>query len=69
MQVGVDSRLAVDGGEPVRTRPWPTYDKGDVFVSEEDQEAGRRAGCMLSLRVAPGSLLSMVKQALLGLGG
>jgi dTDP-4-amino-4,6-dideoxygalactose transaminase len=43
MQVGVDSRLAVDGGEPVRTRPWPTYDKGDVFVSEEDQEAGRRA--------------------------
>jgi dTDP-4-amino-4,6-dideoxygalactose transaminase len=43
MQVRVDSRLAVDGGEPVRTRPWPTYDKGDVFVTEEDEEAGLRA--------------------------
>ena len=43
MQVKVDSRLAVDGGDPVRIRPWPTYDKGAVFVSEDDQEAGLRA--------------------------
>jgi dTDP-4-amino-4,6-dideoxygalactose transaminase len=39
----LDTRLAIDGGDPVRTKPWPTYDKGDVFVSEEDEEAGRRA--------------------------
>src|SRR5437588_2783627 len=43
MQVKVDSRLAVDGGDPVRIRPWPTYDKGAVFVSEEAEEAGLRA--------------------------
>lgn len=43
MQVGIDAALAIDGGDPVRTRPWPTYDKGDVFVSEDDEEAGRRA--------------------------
>ena len=43
MQVKVDSRLAVDGGDPVRIRPWPTYDKGAVFVSEDDEEAGLRA--------------------------
>lgn len=39
----VDPRLAIDGGDPVRTKAWPTYDKGDVFVSEDDEAAGRRA--------------------------
>lgn len=28
--------LAIDGAAPVRTDPWPTYDKGDVFIDEDD---------------------------------
>jgi dTDP-4-amino-4,6-dideoxygalactose transaminase len=32
-------RLAITGGRPVRIGPWPTYDKGDVFVHEEDELA------------------------------
>lgn len=32
-------RLAIAGGRPVRARPWPTYDKGDVFVHEDDELA------------------------------
>jgi dTDP-4-amino-4,6-dideoxygalactose transaminase len=40
---GVAARLAVHGGEPVRTAPWPTYDKGAVFVSTDDEEAALRA--------------------------
>lgn len=36
-------RLAVNGGEPVRITPWPTYDKGDVFVHAEDEDAAMRA--------------------------
>ncbi|HXM57879.1 MAG TPA: aminotransferase class I/II-fold pyridoxal phosphate-dependent enzyme [Candidatus Dormibacteraeota bacterium] len=32
-------RLAIAGGRPVRVGPWPTYDKGDVFVHEEDELA------------------------------
>ena len=32
-------RLAIAGGRPVRAAPWPTYDKGDVFVHEEDELA------------------------------
>src|SRR5437588_511769 len=43
MQLKVDGHLAIEGGDPVRTRPWATYDKGAVFVSEEDQNAGLRA--------------------------
>lgn len=38
-----DARLAVHGGNPVRRTPWPTYDKGDVFVHPEDEEAALRA--------------------------
>lgn len=34
-----EARLAVEGGAPVRTGPWPTYDKGDVFISAEDEAA------------------------------
>jgi dTDP-4-amino-4,6-dideoxygalactose transaminase len=37
------TRLAVDGGEPVRRTPWPTYDKGAVFVHPEDEQAALRA--------------------------
>jgi dTDP-4-amino-4,6-dideoxygalactose transaminase len=33
------TRLALDGGPPVRRAPWPTYDKGDVFVSPADEDA------------------------------
>lgn len=40
---GEGEELAIHGGEPVRSRPWPTYDKGDVFVHREDEEAGLRA--------------------------
>ena len=35
--------LAIDGGEPTRLVPWPTYDKGAVFVQPEDEEAAMRA--------------------------
>jgi dTDP-4-amino-4,6-dideoxygalactose transaminase len=38
-----DARLAVHGGDPVRRTPWPTYDKGAVFVHPEDEEAALRA--------------------------
>lgn len=37
------ARLAIDGGTPVRTTPWPTYDKGAVFVHPEDEAAAVRA--------------------------
>lgn len=37
------TRLALDGGTPIRTRPWPTYDKGDVFIHEEDVRAAEAA--------------------------
>jgi dTDP-4-amino-4,6-dideoxygalactose transaminase len=32
--------LAIDGGVPVRTAVWPTYDRGDVFISGADEQAG-----------------------------
>ena len=38
-----DMRLAIYGGSPVRRAPWPTYDKGAVFVQAEDEEAALRA--------------------------
>jgi dTDP-4-amino-4,6-dideoxygalactose transaminase len=34
---------AVLGGSPVRTAPWPTYDKGDVWLSEHDEDAAIEA--------------------------
>ncbi|MEU4580241.1 DegT/DnrJ/EryC1/StrS family aminotransferase [Nonomuraea sp. ATR24] len=37
------ARLAINGGDPVRHDPWPTYDKGAVFVHREDEEAALRA--------------------------
>src|SRR3989442_3327604 len=37
-----DTRLALYGGKPVRCTPWPTYDKGAVFVHREDEEAALR---------------------------
>ena len=40
---GERPRLAVDGGTPVRHAPWPTYDKGAVFVCPEDEAAALRA--------------------------
>ncbi len=36
-------RLAIHGGVPVRCTPWPTYDKGAVFVHPEDEDAALRA--------------------------
>jgi dTDP-4-amino-4,6-dideoxygalactose transaminase len=38
-----DARLALDGGNPVRRVPWPTYDKGAVFIHPEDELAALRA--------------------------
>ena len=35
--------LAIDGGEPIRRTPWPTYDKGAVFIEPEDEDAAVRA--------------------------
>ena len=40
---GERRRLAVDGGPPIRRTPWPTYDKGAVFVHAEDEAAALRA--------------------------
>ncbi|MEO9237003.1 MAG: aminotransferase class I/II-fold pyridoxal phosphate-dependent enzyme [Jatrophihabitantaceae bacterium] len=37
------ARLAIHGGVPVRSTPWPTYDKGAVFVQPEDEAAALRA--------------------------
>jgi len=38
-QSAESAELAIAGGQPVRTRPWPTYEKGDVFMAPEDEEA------------------------------
>ena len=38
-----DALLVIEGGAPVRETPWPTYDKGAVFVHPEDEEAVMRA--------------------------
>ena len=38
MSIGSE-RLAIHGGRPVRAAPWPTYDKGDVYVHQEDELA------------------------------
>ncbi|MEU7143622.1 aminotransferase class I/II-fold pyridoxal phosphate-dependent enzyme [Nocardia sp. NPDC046473] len=38
-----DTQLALDGGNPVRLEPWPTYDRGAVCVHPEDEEAALRA--------------------------
>lgn len=38
-----DVRLAIHGGKPIRREPWPTYDKGAVFVHPEDEDAAYRA--------------------------
>jgi dTDP-4-amino-4,6-dideoxygalactose transaminase len=33
------STLAIFGGSPVRSATWPTYDKGDAFISPADEAA------------------------------
>ncbi|HEX8092604.1 DegT/DnrJ/EryC1/StrS family aminotransferase [Jatrophihabitans sp.] len=38
-----EALLAIDGGVPIRTAPWPTYDKGAVFIQPEDESAVMRA--------------------------
>ncbi len=35
--------LAKEGGTPIRTEPWPTYDKGDRLLVAADEEAALRA--------------------------
>ncbi|MFD3415885.1 DegT/DnrJ/EryC1/StrS family aminotransferase [Streptomyces cyaneofuscatus] len=30
--------LAIDDGEPVRRHPWPTYETGDTFIDETDED-------------------------------
>ncbi|AFU01796.1 DegT/DnrJ/EryC1/StrS family aminotransferase [Nocardia brasiliensis] len=42
-RIATDSRLALDGGVPVRSAPWPTYDRGAVCVYPEDEAAALRA--------------------------
>ncbi len=32
-------KLAIEGGQPVRNKPWPTYDKGNVILNDEDAES------------------------------
>ena len=36
-------RLAIDGGSPVRNVPWPTYNKGAVFIHPDDEAAALEA--------------------------
>jgi dTDP-4-amino-4,6-dideoxygalactose transaminase len=43
MMGGAGNRLATFDERPVRIEPWPTYDKGDVFVHEEDEQAALAA--------------------------
>jgi dTDP-4-amino-4,6-dideoxygalactose transaminase len=43
MRDAAGDRLAVHGGTPIRQEPWPTYDKGAVFVSPADEAAALRA--------------------------
>ncbi|MFI9402415.1 DegT/DnrJ/EryC1/StrS family aminotransferase [Nocardia sp. NPDC052316] len=42
-RITADSRLALDGGVPIRRTPWPTYDRGAVCVHPDDEEAALRA--------------------------
>lgn len=37
-QVQVEEMLALNGGKPIRSTPWPTYDKGNVTIDDEDLE-------------------------------
>ncbi|SBT40408.1 DegT/DnrJ/EryC1/StrS family aminotransferase [Micromonospora auratinigra] len=39
----LDRQLALHGGRPVRHAPWPTYDKGAVFIHPDDEDAAVRA--------------------------
>ncbi|WP_343441842.1 DegT/DnrJ/EryC1/StrS family aminotransferase [Micromonospora schwarzwaldensis] len=39
----LEEPLALHGGRPVRDTPWPTYDKGAVFVHPDDEDAAIRA--------------------------
>jgi dTDP-4-amino-4,6-dideoxygalactose transaminase len=39
VQVETGTALAIEGGTPVRTRPWPTYDQGDAFVGQAEEDA------------------------------
>lgn len=39
----VYGKLALYGGQPVREIPWPTYDKGAVFITPDDEQAALRA--------------------------
>ncbi|MFC9439963.1 DegT/DnrJ/EryC1/StrS family aminotransferase [Nocardia sp. NPDC057030] len=41
--IAADSRLALNGGDPIRRTPWPTYDRGAVCVYPEDEDAAMRA--------------------------
>lgn len=36
-------QLAMNGASPIRRDPWPTYDKGNVFIHPDDEEAALRA--------------------------
>jgi dTDP-4-amino-4,6-dideoxygalactose transaminase len=40
---GLRPGLALYGGPAIRTRPWPTYDKGDAFISTQDEVAATEA--------------------------
>jgi dTDP-4-amino-4,6-dideoxygalactose transaminase len=34
-----ETALAIDGGEPLREEPWPTYERGDVWIDRRDEDA------------------------------
>jgi dTDP-4-amino-4,6-dideoxygalactose transaminase len=33
-----NEELALEGGQPIRSKPWPTYDKGNVIIDDDDME-------------------------------
>ncbi|WP_155740864.1 DegT/DnrJ/EryC1/StrS family aminotransferase [Burkholderia territorii] len=45
MNANLKASLAINGGMPVRSRElqWPTYEKGDTFLNQDDENAAREA--------------------------
>lgn len=39
----VEQTPAIEGGEPIRSEPWPTYERGDVWIDERDEKAAIEA--------------------------
>jgi len=38
LKSSINSKLAINGGVPIRSTPWPTYDKGNVILDSDDKK-------------------------------